>query len=91
MKVIHKHHLERQERNCIDLPIGAEVLSFQIQNTLPTIWVLLDPHEQEYETRVFDMYGTGNIITEEEGMYYNYIGTIMFPVYVWHLFEVTPQ
>jgi hypothetical protein len=68
----------------IDLPIGAEVLSFQCQDGVPCIWALVDD-EAEPEPRVFVFAGTGHPLFD---LPLDYVGTAQNGRgLVWHLFE----
>lgn len=68
----------------IEVPIGAEILSLQMQDSRPCLWMLCDTDAPK-ETRFFLFVGTGHSI-EFEG---NYIGTLQTSGgLVWHLFEV---
>lgn len=91
MKTIYKYALKHDLTGitAIDLPKGAQVLSVQMQNFQPHLWVLIDPNEEEKETRVFVIYGTGKPLGDNLGVY---IGTYQQNVHdvinlVWHLFE----
>jgi hypothetical protein len=67
------------------LPLGAKVLTVQVQNGDPFIWVLQDPNEQQAR-RMFTYFGTGHEVPSEYAG--GYIGTFMQEgTLVWHLFE----
>lgn len=84
MNKIYKYSLNTNiPRFNLELPAQAKILSFQVQNTIPTIWVLVDT-ENTYVTRSFEIYGIGHIINNT---FENYIGTVQVGNYVWHLFE----
>lgn len=63
MKTIWKYQLGEVE-NILSIPKESQILSFQIQNNIPCIWVLVDS-KREKEKRIFTIYGTGVEITEE--------------------------
>jgi hypothetical protein len=70
----------------LDMPVGATILSVQVQNGEPCMWALIPDTSGDREMRVFRIYETGHsmIITEK----LLFLGTIQQPPYVWHLFEV---
>ncbi len=71
----------------LSLPIGAKILSFQIQNDSLYIWALVNEHAEEVE-RWFLLRGTGHDLGLPEPQV-NYIGTtqMLEGHLVWHLFE----
>ena len=86
MTTIYKFHLE-SARTTLNLPLGAQVLTVQVQYGAPCIWVRLDPTLPNVERRVFDVYGTGHTITKDERL--TYIGTFQMQegALVFHVFE----
>lgn len=73
----------------IDMPAGAQILTFQMQGEVPTLWALVDPKVNAVEPRVFRFAGTGHDIRENRAIL-GYIGTIqmMGGKLVFHLFEI---
>lgn len=69
----------------LDLPLGAEILAFQIQDNTPVIWVLVNT-ETVKERRHFAVRGTGEAMNDWRTTD-KYIGTVQMPPFVWHLFE----
>jgi hypothetical protein len=53
-KVIYKYEVD----TIVVMPIGAEILTVQLQNGKPWIWALVDKNNQ-LEERNFDIRGTG--------------------------------
>lgn len=80
---IFKYQVPIQSDFRLELPKGAKIISFQLQNETPMIWAIVNEH-LELETRYFEIVGTGFdfISTCRE-----YIGTIQLDSFVWHLFE----
>jgi len=70
----------------INMPIGAKILTAQMQNGQLYLWALVDDIPDEFEQRVFTLYGTGALILEDPG---TYITTIQDNEYAWHIFEIT--
>lgn len=69
----------------LELPIGARLLSFQLQHGVPTLWVLLNP-DNKIERRRFHLIGTGHPVP---AVHLFFIGTIQLlgGDMVKHLFE----
>jgi hypothetical protein len=83
-RVVWKYTLEAADRQEIEMPIGARILSVQLQGGLgPQMWALVDP-SAERERRAFLLFGTGHT-----GVHGQYIGTFQWHngVTVWHVFE----
>lgn len=94
MKTIYKYQIPLLVNSRIYLPKDAEILSFQTQNDIPVIWVLVDEifafPEVSKEEREFAVFGTGHEVPQDiENL--KYIGTTQQsqdPPLVWHLFEI---
>ena len=67
----------------IEMPEGAKILSLQLQNWIPCIWVQVDVNNL-IETRRFVTHPTGVYFHHAE----KYIGTYQIGWYVWHVFEI---
>jgi hypothetical protein len=69
----------------LHMPAGAKVLTVQMQGDSPQLWALVDA-ETPREWRAFDVYGTGNPLPDNPGMYvatFQRHGTDL----AWHVFE----
>jgi len=85
MKTIYKYEIETDDFFYIDMPIGAEILTVQIQYGIPYIWVKVDIHNPK-KTYAFRTFGTGHPIEEEfDG---KYIGTYQLneSTFIFHLY-----
>lgn len=76
----------------IDMPIGAEILTVQMQRDVPCFWAIVDPSVNRM-TRRFRMVGTGHKFDFGADRYDTaplYIGTIQMAdgALVWHFFEI---
>lgn len=69
----------------LELPAGAEILAFQIQNEQPMLWVLINKAAMTVQ-RHFAIRGTGEAMNDWRSSD-TYIGTVQMPPFVWHLFE----
>ena len=72
MKTIHKYRLSGQNINEIIMPLNSQILTLQMQNEVPHIWVIVDPKELP-SIRMIRTFMTGRNIPG----YYNgmYVGT----------------
>lgn len=68
----------------IPMPVGAKILTLQLQDGHPTLWAAVDPG-QPTEPRRFAIVGTGHPMPDDAG---DYVGTWQSSIYVFHLFEV---
>jgi hypothetical protein len=86
MKRIYKYPIPITDEFTLELPIGAEILTFQTQHNKPHIWALIDP-EREFETVGFRLFGTGHPVEDADTL--KYIGTTQTEggLLVWHLFK----
>jgi hypothetical protein len=66
---IWKYSLAWVERQCIDMPIGAEILCVKIQNCVPCLWAKVNATAGVTENRIIFMYGTGHPMQYESGAY----------------------
>ncbi len=82
---VWKYPLDLREYQTIEMPMGAELLTFQTQNDVATLWALVN-ETQNKTTRLFRIAGTGNPIDDKIK---SYVGTVqMQNGLVWHLFEI---
>lgn len=86
MKTIYKYPIKIDDTFEIIMPAGSEVLTIQLQNGEPYIWVLVDP-DKDSIPHTFYMLGTGHLrkgLRKE-----NYIGTFQLADgrLVFHLFH----
>lgn len=75
------------DRQTIDMPQGAQVLSVQMQDDDPCVWALVDP-DKPLEPRQFRWYGTGHPFDIRQ---HRFVGTVQITTdwraLVFHLFE----
>ena len=85
-KKIWKFPLKAMDQNSIEMPIGAKILTVQVQGVAICIWVLCDPSAKK-ETRHFEVYGTGQEVIDDGTS--KYLGTFQVAngEFVFHLFE----
>jgi hypothetical protein len=86
MKTIWKYKLLVEDEQTIAMPEGAEILTLQLQNREPHLWVLVDPR-RPFEERRFSFYGIDHQVSDNITVAGNYIGAVQFLMSVFHLFE----
>jgi len=86
MKAIWKFPVYTEDYFDVNMPLGAEVLSVQMQNGKPMMWARVET-EVSYALRRFAVRGTGHEMWGDEG---RFIGTFQLTDIglVFHLFEV---
>ena len=82
MKTIYKYTLDSQDCT-LQLPKGAEILTVELQNQIPTLWALVNPMTVTEERHIC-IVGTGWQV--EDNM--KYITTYIDGYFVWHVFEL---
>ena len=65
-----------------------KILDIQLQNDIPTIWVICDIEAEDAGDCSYEIFkvGTGHGWSVEEWNEDNYIGTLQLNGYVWHYF-----
>ena len=89
-KAIWKYPLEITNAQIIKMPKGAKILSVQIQNKKPCIWVMVDPDNDLLPKTLYSI-GTGFNVDDEidNDIETRYIGTyqVQGGSFVFHVFE----
>ena len=87
---IWKYELAVTDVQNISIPIGAKILTVQVQNGLPCLWVLVDP-KADKEMRCFEIFGTGTPVLSDMGTSREYISTFQIRQgnLIFHVFENT--
>lgn len=87
MKVIYKYRLPIADITVLTMPYDHKLLSVQNQNGEICLWALSDPKEDEFRTRTFRIFGTGNESERLENTFdMQFLGTVQTGPYVWHVF-----
>lgn len=86
MQSIHKYPVPIVDDVEIELPVGAQVLTVQVQMDKPFIWALVSKDTVRTEMRQFRLIGTGHPIEDDAK---RYVGTFQLHGgdLVFHLFE----
>ena len=72
MKVIYKYPLEVTDDQFINIPKNFQILTVQVQNGCPCLWVEVDPESPVVYAHIV-IIGTGHPIHNDDEM--KYIGT----------------
>lgn len=83
VKTIFKYPIEVVDSQEIKMPIGAEVLTVQVQGDIPCLWALVESSVPS-ESRTILIFGTGHPVS---GLNNKYIGTFQLGALVFHVFE----
>lgn len=85
--IVYKYQLNLNPyEQGLALPVNSKVISFQMQNDIPTIWVQIPDQYANTDYRQFKIVATGEKI--HDGYIYTNIGSVQHGEFVWHLFEV---
>lgn len=92
MIAVHRYPLPSPSEKpvALNLPSGAEVLSFHMKDGVANVWVRVDADAPVFEKRRFMLVGTGWDLGEAAR--WRFVGTVlvektMLGTLVWHLFE----
>ncbi len=90
MKTIWKFSIEIDDRQTVEMPRDAEILTAQFQGGHLCLWALVDANEMP-DKRTIEVFGTGNPVRVDMGVERKYIATAQEPSrpLVWHVFERT--
>ncbi len=87
MKTIWKYPLDIQnEANELEVPLGGRALFVAVQEGVLCVWFEVDP-EMPPETRELGVIGTGHVFSADRAP--TYIGSVLMPPFVWHVYELT--
>lgn len=83
--VIYKYTITIAEKQTINMPTSAHVLSVQVQQGMICIWAVVSPSSLEGETEIY-MYGTGHTMESNRK---SFIGTVQLDKgeLVFHVFR----
>jgi hypothetical protein len=84
-KTIFKYNL-KLGGNTISMPLGAQILTAQVQQGQLCIWVIVDQSESKKEDRYVQVFGTGHPLPVKADVS-DWIATVQDGSFVWHLFE----
>lgn len=85
---IYKYPLVIEDEQNISMPLGAELLTVELQHGRPCLWAIVDEEQPNTEDRKLLIIGTGNPMPKV-GKYlatFQSMGNGGFS-FVWHVFE----
>ncbi len=90
MKTIYKYKLEVADRQIVDLPTDAVILSIQTQHNMPVLWAEVDTNSPT-KPIIIEMFGTSHELREGMGTSRQYIATFQMNSgdLVFHAYEYT--
>ena len=93
---IWKYAMAHTEDQVILMPLGAKILTVQMQRGMIALWAMVDetftrsfPNAQ-MEPRHIGIFGTGNPMPDNPGIYINTFQEAD-GMLIWHAFELPPQ
>lgn len=86
MKTIWKYSLNPADYTDITMPLGARVLTAQVQDGVICIWAEVDPNASPETTHRFTLCATGQQIATYPG---DYVGTVQLSGgrFVFHVYD----
>ena len=89
--VIWKFNLKITDRQTVEMPFGANILSVQEQSGTLHLWAIVNPYAEQ-ERRLIEIVGTGNPMADvdKEDLARFHIATVQTRggALVWHVFEL---
>lgn len=87
--VIWKYTLQVVNEQTLIIPATGKILSIQVQDNVPCLWVLIDERKVDVgNQRTFHIYGTGNSLPSSINQDV-FIATFQLGYFVGHVFEAT--
>lgn len=83
---IYKYPIEITDTQKVELPLGAEILTAQMQGENLCLWAKVDEFYTGMEERTIEVFGTGHAMSDNAR---RYIGTTQMHggELIWHVFE----
>lgn len=89
MSTIWKYELQGTDLQVVEMPLGARLLTVQVQDAQPCLWALVDPTADTGPRRI-RIFGTGHPIAPSPASL-RFIATFqLHGVLVFHAFEEMP-
>jgi hypothetical protein len=83
MNTIYKYPIEITDEQTVSMPVGAQVLSAQMQGTQLCIWALVEVGNINCDRRV-RIFGTGNTVKLDGN--WKFVDSVQERIFVWHVF-----
>lgn len=87
MHVIYKYPLKLTDRQSVNMPQDAQILSAANQDGTLCLWAMVQPGATSSSPRDIRIIGTGNPIADATAEQLTPISTVLVPPFVWHVFE----
>jgi len=84
MRTIHKFPLSLVDKQIVEMPTDAKILSVQDQGGVLVLWAMLDPRHPK-RPREVTIIGTGHPVPEDL-VEHSYVDTARLGPFVWHVF-----
>ena len=84
---IFKYPLKIEDEQIIKMPLGYRILTVQVKDNVPCLWVLVDDEEKHIISCEIKTVGTGCSLDVNPWWY---IGTYQLNQLVFHVFEYKP-
>jgi len=86
-RVVHKYPLPIEAEPFIPMPLGAQVLSVQVQRDEPMVWALVDPRQTVMMRHWFWVLNTGTPVDWDPSEDSRFIGTVQNGGFVFHVWD----
>jgi len=83
MFMIWKFQVEIVDRQTIHMPLGARIISAQVQGDTICLWAIVDPGSNPSPATI-RIVGTGQQMPEVD---MEHLGTVQMDQFVWHVFR----
>lgn len=83
MKAIYKYPIDFATSQILAMPVGADIISVQMQNGILTIWAIISTEVSLIPVTI-RIFGTGKEIPVD--LVLRHVGSIRVGIHVWHVF-----
>lgn len=85
MQAIYKYPIEIADTQYVEMPLGAQILSAQMQGGQLCLWAKVEPDEKKMLKRKILVFGTGHPMPMAHGAF---VDTVQMGSLVWHVFAL---
>ena len=86
-RAIFKYELKITEQQVVFLPDQAEIISVDNQDGTLCLWAIVGTNSRKVDRHI-EIVGTGSPMPNVERIF---LGTVLMPPFVWHVFEFFPR
>lgn len=83
---IYKYPIPIRDQVGVKMPVGASILSAQMQGGQLCLWALVVP-KNPVELKTFRIIGTGHDIDSDELARLKFVGTVQAGALAWHVWQ----